>query len=209
MKNIFCVNNIWIGALALELAALPAGAQTPAPEGYVSAAVSTVSTYAGQAWSAMTSWIPGSGGSSNIIINMKSHSETGELDFKNMMNVAGYALKTLESGVGLVPYFSMSFGKKREVSEADIEYLGRLLRKHARKNNSPVAFAERMIINAVMDLQKFEDYTLTKVEVDILPLPKVKFVAEPKKTTLSEEGRDILKAIEKLNARLGELHRTN
>jgi hypothetical protein len=53
-----------------------------------------------------------------------------DTDFKYLMSVAGYSIKSVNMGVGIVPRFSLYFGQTREMSDADEIYLARLLRKH-------------------------------------------------------------------------------
>ena len=53
-----------------------------------------------------------------------------DTDFKYLMSVAGYSIKSVNMDVGIVPRFSLYFGQTREMSEADEIYLARLLRKH-------------------------------------------------------------------------------
>jgi hypothetical protein len=93
----------------------------------------------------------------------------------------------------------MTFGKARELSEPDETYLYRLLRKHERARSGPIAYAERKIVHAVLELQKMRGYALDKVEVDLLPLPKVKFLVAPADAPMSQEASRIITAIEALN----------
>lgn len=157
-------------------------------------------------WSAATdgvrSWVSGFSTGSLLKRQLEGSEEKSDTDFKQMMGAAGYAVKSINMGVGLVPKFSLYFGQKRELSDADRVYLQRLLRKHERTRSGPVAAAQRLIIDTIVQLQEFPDYDLTKVAVTMLPLPYVEFVAEPKDTTLDPDMSYIAQRIKDLNLKL-------
>lgn len=138
------------------------------------------------------------------LLSKRLREETKEspLDFKGLMDAAGYKVKEVETGVGLVPYLSFTFGQARELAEHDVIHVQRLLKKHGQTRSGPVAYAERAIVSAVLDVQEMKSYTLEKVQVDFLPVPKVKFIAVPADAPLSDEGSRIMQAIDRLNNNL-------
>lgn len=138
------------------------------------------------------------------LLSRRLREETKEtpFDFKGMMDAAGYKVKEVETGVGLVPYLSFTFGQARELAEHDVIHVQRLLKKHRQSRSGPVAYAERAIVSAVLDVQEMKSYTLEKVQVDFLPMPKVKFIAVPADAPLSDEGSRIMQAIDRLNNNL-------
>ena len=163
--------------------------------------VTTVTDSLDSAWSTVKDYTTPSSGrmiSKSLIHDDKSSTS----DFKMMMDAAGYKVKEIKTGVGLVPYLSLTFGQARELSEADEAYVHRLLRKYERKSSTPLAMAERTIVRAVLDVQELRGYKLEKVNVDLLPLPSVKFYGVPKDAPLSEEGSRIIQAVERLNESL-------
>jgi len=153
------------------------------------------------AWSKMVDYTTPS--SNNLVTKSLIHEgKSGTSDFKEIMDGAGYKVKEVMTGIGLVPYFSLTFAQARELSEADVEYVRRLLRKHERMYSSPFAIAERTIVRAVLDVQELRGYKLEKVNVDMLPLPSVKFYGTPVDAPVSEETSRVLQAIERLNETL-------
>lgn len=190
----------------------PAGAEAQADtsiyetgQGYVMAALDTAGEYLTSAVSAIGGWIPDMSSSGMLTRQLEAESEKSELDFTNMMSAAGYAVKSLKMGVGVLPKFSFSFAQKREMSSIDYDYIQRLLRKHKQSRSGPRAMAERMIIQTVLDIQRFPKYQLAKVDVTMLPVPYVEFTAEPKAVTLDSETSYVVRRIDALNRSLEQL----
>jgi hypothetical protein len=156
------------------------------------------------AWTTVKSYVVPGSGTGLVSRQLMANTQSSALDFKSMMDAAGYKVKEIETGIGLVPYLSFSFGQAREPAENDVAYVNRLLRKHERAFSSPVAYAESAIVRAVLDVQEIRGYTLEKVNVDFLPLPSVKFYAVPVDAPLSEEGSRIMEAIDRLNITLAK-----
>ncbi len=50
------------------------------------------------------------------------------------MDIAGYKLKEIESSISLLPSLSLTFGQARELTDADRDYVERMLERHARRN---------------------------------------------------------------------------
>lgn len=193
-----------VAALAASLTggtlAEPTQAQTASAE--MKTVMTNALETADDAWERLKTYFTPSSGAPQISRQLIAQADDDELSFKNLMDAAGFKVKEIETGFSVVPYLSMTFGKARELSEPDETNLNRLLRKHERAKSGPIAYAERTIVNAVLDVQMMRGYTLDKVEVDLLPLPKVKFVATPADAPLSEETSRIIRSIEGINATL-------
>lgn len=172
---------------------------------YIGDAASVAEGYWEAATNTVRSWFPSFSTGSMLKRHLQSGNDQSEASFRDMMGAAGYSIKSINMGVGLVPKFSLYFGQKREMSTADHVYLQRLLRKHARTESGPVAVAQRMIIQTIEQLQDFRDYDLTKVSVTMLPVPYVEFAVEPKDITLDPEMSYVAQRIKDLNLRLEAL----
>lgn len=123
-------------------------------------------------------------------------------DFAWLMDVAGYKLKEIESYVSLVPSLSLTFGQARELTEADRDYVERQLERHARRNPGPFEAMQRAVVRAVLDASEIGDFSVEKVEIDLFPLPRVKFVLTPADAPVGIEAARILRAIDRLNQNL-------
>ncbi len=126
-------------------------------------------------------------------------------DFAWLMDIAGFKLKEIESAVGLIPTLGLTFGQARELTEADRDYVERQLERHARLHGGPLAVVQRTIVRAVLDASELGGFAVEKVEVDFFPLPKVKFVLAPADAPLGVESARIMRAIDRLNARIQTL----
>lgn len=128
-------------------------------------------------------------------------------DFAWLMDVAGYKLKEIESYISLVPSLSLTFGQARELTEADRDYVERQLERHARRNPGPFDAMQRAVVRAVLDASEIGGFSVEKVEIDIFPLPRVKFVLTPADAPVGIEAARILRAIDRLNQsiRSGEI----
>jgi hypothetical protein len=123
-------------------------------------------------------------------------------DFTWLMDISGYKLKEIESSVGLIPTFGLTFGQARELTEADRDFVERMLDRHAQRNAGPVAVMQRTIVRGILDASEIGGFTVDKVDVDLFPLPRVKFVLTPTDAPLGIEASRILRAIDRLNARV-------
>ena len=194
-----------VAASFTPASATASGEQAAGTQSYVDQALGT----AGQYWTTISdtllSWLPGLPSGSVITRHLESPHEMSDTDFKYLMSVAGYSIKSVNMGVGIVPRFSLYFGQTRELSDADEIYLARLLRKHERSMGGPVAASQRLIVRTITQLQLFPDYHLTKVAVTMLPVPSVEFVAEPKHTVLSPDLSYIAQRIKDVNIKLEQM----
>lgn len=129
---------------------------------------------------------------------------SSEYDFDKMMDAAGFKAKEFETGFGVYPVLVTTFGHARELSNADIVYINRLLRKQRAERSTPKSYIERHIVEFVVQSELFlgDKYEIEKVEVEILPLPKVKFVTQPKVKPHSDDTEVILMAIDRLNSKI-------
>lgn len=207
MMSVRLRRNIAAAAIACAAVMGPVSsrAETVLEPGYWNASLSTIGEYWNSAWYTVVSWMPGSSSGTIFTEQFRKQTEYTELDFKSMMDAAGYAVKSIKMGAGVVPKFGLSFGQKREISEFDRDYAYRLLRKHARTHSGPTAIAERVIVQTILELQKFPKYDLAKVDVTLLPVPSVEFIAEPKVVTLDSETSYVVRRIEQLNMKLDHL----
>lgn len=130
-------------------------------------------------------------------------------DLAFLMDIAGYKIKEIESSVGIIPDISVTFGLARELSESDRSYLERHLEQHARRYPGLIGMINRTIVRAVADASELGKYEVDKVEVVVLPLPKVKLALAPSAAPLSYEAGRIMRAIDRVNARLIELTERN
>lgn len=207
------------GALAL---ASPAWAQRPPAMASAGATTVTVplqdlpgadslSERAERVWSSAIGFL-GFGPSASQV--MRSASDTARRhsrardDFAWLMDVAGYKLKEIESGVSLLPSLSLTFGQARELTEADRDYVERQLERHARRNPGPLEAMQRAVVRAVLDAGEIGGFSVDKVEIDLFPLPKLKFVLSPADAPVGIDAARILRSIDRLNQRLqGEENR--
>ena len=191
-----------VAASFTPASATASGEQAAGTQSYVDQALGT----AGQYWTTISdtllSWLPGLPSGSVITRHLESPHEMSDTDFKYLMSVAGYSIKSVNMGVGIVPRFSLHFGQTSEMSAADEIYLARLLRKHERSMGGPLAASQCVIVRTVMQLQQFPDYNLAKVTVTMLPFPSVEFEAEPKHTVLSPDLSYIAQRIKDVNIKL-------
>lgn len=123
-------------------------------------------------------------------------------EFSWLMNIAGFKLKEIESYIGLIPSLSMTFGQARELTEADRDYVEQQLQRHARRNPGPLAAMQRSIVRAVLEASEIGDFSVEKVEIDVFPLPKVKFVLAPADAPVGIDAARILRQIDRLQQRL-------
>ncbi|MFN3075470.1 MAG: hypothetical protein ABT940_01040 [Alphaproteobacteria bacterium] len=119
-----------------------------------------------------------------------------------LLNVAGYKLKEVENGVGIIPTVSFKFAMVRELSNADLNYLDLQLEASQVKEPGLYAALQRSIVTTVMTINGGADYHVSQLKVQILPLPKVAFSVTPKATALGEDASALMRAIQKVDRRL-------
>ncbi len=161
---------------------------------------------AGQLWSDFLDLF-GFGGSSFHFMWQHRSLQRGAVqqardDFTWLMDIAGYKLKEIQSSVGVIPTLTLTFGQARELTEADRDYVERMLERHARRNPGPLSAIQRTIVRGVLDAGEIGGFAVEKVEVDLFPLPSVKFALAPVDAPLGLEASRIMRAIDRLNNRV-------
>jgi len=123
-------------------------------------------------------------------------------EFTGLMDLVGYKLKEIDSSIGLIPSFSLTFGQARELTEADREYVERQLERHSRRHPGPGSVLQRAVLRGILDATEMGGFNVDKVEVTLLPLPKVKFALGPVDAPLGIEASRILRSIDQLSSRM-------
>lgn len=140
------------------------------------------------------------------VSDLRSKSEPDPVDLAKLMDTAGYKLAEFESSVGLIPGASMLFKISREMSESDRDFLERELYKDSRARKSLRSAVQRRLIQAIIDISESDGFQVSKVDVTLLPLPKVDLTISPKGSGGSDTTA-VLRAIERLQERLPEVLR--
>ena len=131
----------------------------------------------------------------------------GASDFTALMDIAGYKAQEFQTTIGVIPGIGMSFGIVREMSKADQEYLERKLALDVRGRPGVLPAIQRQIVRTVLEVSETEGYEISKVEIEIVPLPSVKLIVAPTDAPISIETTTILRAIEQLSDRVSGLSR--
>ena len=117
---------------------------------------------------------------------------------------AGYALKKIDTYVGLIPGLEFDFILVRELSEADRDALERKLEIDAKQNGNITDMVRRQIIRTLIEASDFEDTRIAEVILSILPLPSVTFKMEPTEAPLGEEHDAIFRVVQELRHQMRE-----
>jgi hypothetical protein len=136
-----------------------------------------------------------------------SVSDEDKAELMKLLNIAGYKLKEIDTQVGIIPTVSFKFAMIRELSDADIDFLEASLTESKITNPGLYTEIQRTIVGTVMAINSGEDYLVSELKVQLLPLPKVAFSVGPKETALSEEGSTLMRAIQKMDRRVRILTR--
>ena len=127
------------------------------------------------------------------------------MDFTTLMDIAGYKTQEFQTSINLIPSAGMTFGIVREMSETDQDFVDRKLEQDERVRPGTVPGLQRSIVRSVLDVSETAGYEISRVEIEILPLPSVKLVMAPSDPPMSIETTLLLRAIERLNERVSEL----
>lgn len=127
------------------------------------------------------------------------------LDFTKLMDIAGYTTEEFQTSVGLFPGAGMTFGIVREMSESDQDYLERRLVQDSHLRPGPLPGMQRKIVRSVLDVSEADNYEISQVVIELLPLPSFKLVVTPKDAPMSQDTTSILRAIERLGNRVTEM----
>lgn len=123
-------------------------------------------------------------------------------EFFQFLGHSGYKLKEIENGVGLPPDITLSFGRIRELTEADIDFIDRELGRWAKRDSGVLADTQRAVISTLVSINESQSYVVQSVKMRILPLPQVKFTIGPFEGGLSEQDSVLLRAIQRLDRRV-------
>jgi hypothetical protein len=137
--------------------------------------------------------------------NTANDSTPDGLDFTKLMDIAGYTTEEFQTSVGLFPGAGMTFGIVREMSESDQDYLERRLAQDAHLRPGPLPGMQRRIVRSVLDVSEADNYEISQVVIELLPLPSFKLVVTPKDAPMSQDTTSILRAIERLSNRVNEM----
>lgn len=207
MRNLFAAKRATLAAAALGLMVLatpPALAVEAPPPDLIEDrpdVVATVATAAAWSWEMLNSGIA-------LIAPPSPHesattlSEEDSIALTKLLYVAGYKLKEIENGVGVIPSVSFKFAMVRELSDADWDFLDGQVESSKVRHPGMYADLQRTIVATVMKINGGPDYHVSELKVQILPLPKVQFNVTPKETALSEESSALMRAVQKVDKRL-------
>ena len=126
----------------------------------------------------------------------KSFKSKNPDDFWQLVGDAGYKLKEIATDVGVVPDVGFKFRYVRELSDGDINWLERKLRKHEEKYHDPLSYAQRAIIYTLLSINSSDVYFVEELKVKLLPLPTARFALTPWDSGLSWEHDTLLRAIQ-------------
>ena len=130
---------------------------------------------------------------------------TESIDLTKLMDIAGYKIKEFETKFGIIPDAGMTFGIAREMSDADLEYLERTLYRDSHRRTGLLSAVQRRIVRTIIDVSSTEGYEVSKVDIDLFPLPSVKLVVTPAAVVMGPETTLLMRAIDHLNDHMNEL----
>ncbi|MBR0649437.1 hypothetical protein GXW78_07165 [Roseomonas terrae] len=123
-------------------------------------------------------------------------------DFVSLMEVAGYGLREIETTIGLIPGSRLTFGRARELSDADRDHVERHLDRHAQRQGGPLSRLQRSIVGAVLSASEIGEMSVERVEIDLYPLPQIKLVLVPRDAPVSAEAGRLMRQIDRLSDRM-------
>lgn len=136
-------------------------------------------------------------------INPPSSAES--IDLTTLMGIAGFKIKQIDTSVGIIPSAGMTFGIVRLMSQGDQYYLERTLYHDSRQRRGLLSAIQRRIIHTIVDVSATKDYRVSKVDINLFPLPSVTLSMTPAVAPpLTAEATTILQAIERVQERLTE-----
>jgi len=124
--------------------------------------------------------------------------------FFALIGDSGYKIKEIENGVGLPPDVTIKFGRIRNLSDADIDYIDRELARWEKHDPGMVAEAQRAVISTLVAVNQSDSYVIDSVRLRVLPLPQIKFTLAPTEGGLSMENSVLMRAIQRLDRRLAD-----
>ncbi|MEO5335728.1 MAG: hypothetical protein H7841_02370 [Magnetospirillum sp. WYHS-4] len=132
----------------------------------------------------------------------RSVSEEDKAELFKLLNIAGYKLKEIDTQVGIIPTIAFKFAMIRELSAADIDFLDASLEKSKIRDPGLYTEVQRTIVGTVMAINSGDEFLVSELKVQLLPLPKVAFSVSPKVSALSEEGSALMRAIQKVDRKV-------
>lgn len=189
--------SAWVVGMGSPSAApLPDPAPSPGVEAEITGPTMWESTkgFIGAVGSALTPPTPGD--------FARSMSDKESSEFWRLLEDAGYSLKEVETSVGIIPGLSTTFKLVRELSESDREWVERQMDQYARRDGSVVARMQRSILNVLLEASEMGNFKIEKLEVDLLPLPKAKFLLSPTVNVLSEDHDALYRMLESVKRKV-------
>ncbi len=124
--------------------------------------------------------------------------------FFSMIGDCGYKIKEIENGIGLPPDVTVKFGRIRNLSDADIDYIDRELSRWEQREPGAIAGAQRAVITTLVSINQSDSYVVDSMRLRVLPLPQVKFSLAPTIGGLGWEGSQLMRAIQRLDRRVAD-----
>ncbi len=124
--------------------------------------------------------------------------------FFQLVGDAGYKIKEIENGVGLPPAVTIKFGRIRNLSDADIDYMEREVERWARKEPGLIGDVQRAAISTLVAINQSDAYVVDTVSMRVLPLPQFKFTLAPAQGGLGWESSQLMRAVQRLDRRVAE-----
>ena len=171
-------------------------------------ALELLSAYAKSGWT----WIAYNFGSMFAAVTpptpaemVKSYREEDQKSaFMSLIGDAGYKIKEIENGIGLPPDITVKFGRIRNLSDADIDYIDRELDRWERRDPGTIAHAQRAVIASLVSINQSDSYVVDSMRLRVLPLPQVKFSLAPTIGGLGWESSQLMRAIQRLDKRVAD-----
>ena len=124
--------------------------------------------------------------------------------FLQMIGDAGYKIKEIENGIGLPPDITLKFGRIRNLSDADLDYIDRELSRWQHRDTGMIAEAQRAVITTLVSITQSDSSVVDSVRLRLLPLPQVKFTLAPTVGGLGWESSQLMRAIQRLDRRVAD-----
>jgi hypothetical protein len=132
--------------------------------------------------------------------------EGGDRDpFWQHLEDAGYKMKQIKADVSLIPGLKFKFVLKRELSEADRDYLERKLEIDTKRRPGLISAIKRRIIRTLIEASDFEAMRIEELTISLLPLPAAAFVLAPIGGNLGEEHDVLYRSIQTMQRQTEDL----
>ena len=124
--------------------------------------------------------------------------------FFQLIGDAGYKIKEIENGIGLPPAVTIKFGRIRNLSDADIDYMDREVDRWAKREKGLFGDVQRAAVSTLVAINQGDAYVVDGVSMRVLPLPQFKFTLAPTLGGLGWESSQLMRAIQRLDRRVAE-----